>query len=112
MRAKPDTLLCSLLDDPERKNFECEPIFVEGDKQRFRYILDWYRSLVAQVKADVKDVEFLYVPLLATAFLLPILSSPNFHPSHINLHGSCFAQALLYNLAILASTRFPSLACI
>ena len=41
IRAKGDTLLATLLDDPQRGHvFE---IYVEGNKQRFRYILDWYR---------------------------------------------------------------------
>ena len=43
VRAKPDTLLCTLLDDPEQQKPTSKPICVEGDKQRFRYILDWYR---------------------------------------------------------------------
>ena len=43
VRAKPDTLLCTLLDDPEHKNNVDKPIFVQADEQRFRYILDWYR---------------------------------------------------------------------
>ena len=41
IRAKPETLLCTLLDDPERSDLG-KPIFVNGDAKRFRYILDWY----------------------------------------------------------------------
>mmetsp|Transcript_38647 Transcript_38647/g.86899 ORF Transcript_38647/g.86899 Transcript_38647/m.86899 type:complete len:217 (-) Transcript_38647:12-662(-) len=42
VRARPETLLCTLLDDPARKA-KSEPIFVDADPKRFRYILDWYR---------------------------------------------------------------------
>mmetsp|Transcript_20002 Transcript_20002/g.46557 ORF Transcript_20002/g.46557 Transcript_20002/m.46557 type:complete len:242 (-) Transcript_20002:158-883(-) len=50
---KPETLLCTLLDDPAHKAKQktsanhaapqAEEIFVEADPKRFRYILDWYR---------------------------------------------------------------------
>ena len=33
IRAKPDTLLCTLLDDPENKA-QSKEIFVQADKQR------------------------------------------------------------------------------
>mmetsp|Transcript_8786 Transcript_8786/g.19497 ORF Transcript_8786/g.19497 Transcript_8786/m.19497 type:complete len:246 (-) Transcript_8786:16-753(-) len=43
IRAKgPETLLCTLLDDPARHENNA-PIYVEADSERFRYILDWYR---------------------------------------------------------------------
>ena len=41
--AKPDTLLCTLLDDPEQRDSSSKSIFIEADKERFRYIVDWYR---------------------------------------------------------------------
>ena len=41
IRARGDTLLATLLDDPQRDTRH--EICVEGNKQRFRYILDWYR---------------------------------------------------------------------
>jgi len=40
--SRGDTLLSDLLGDPEHKG-KPDPIYVEGDKQRFRHILDWYR---------------------------------------------------------------------
>mmetsp|Transcript_46087 Transcript_46087/g.84464 ORF Transcript_46087/g.84464 Transcript_46087/m.84464 type:complete len:150 (+) Transcript_46087:115-564(+) len=43
IRAKGDTLLCTMLDDPELKNSDNEEIFVEGDATLFRFILSWYR---------------------------------------------------------------------
>mmetsp|Transcript_68415 Transcript_68415/g.127670 ORF Transcript_68415/g.127670 Transcript_68415/m.127670 type:complete len:226 (+) Transcript_68415:65-742(+) len=42
LRSKPDTLLCTMLDDPARTDKHA-PLFVEADPERFRYILDWYR---------------------------------------------------------------------
>mmetsp|Transcript_21497 Transcript_21497/g.39421 ORF Transcript_21497/g.39421 Transcript_21497/m.39421 type:complete len:249 (+) Transcript_21497:68-814(+) len=42
IRAKPDALLCTLLDDPARKD-KTAPIFVQGDKRLFPYVLAWYR---------------------------------------------------------------------
>mmetsp|Transcript_53833 Transcript_53833/g.99513 ORF Transcript_53833/g.99513 Transcript_53833/m.99513 type:complete len:324 (+) Transcript_53833:72-1043(+) len=42
IRAKPDTLLCTLLDDIGRKD-KAQAIFVDGNPKRFPYILDWYR---------------------------------------------------------------------
>mmetsp|Transcript_50519 Transcript_50519/g.117946 ORF Transcript_50519/g.117946 Transcript_50519/m.117946 type:complete len:309 (-) Transcript_50519:191-1117(-) len=42
IRAKPDTLLCTLLDDLGRTD-KSQPIFVDGNPKRFSYILDWYR---------------------------------------------------------------------
>jgi len=42
IRAKPETLLCTLLDDPARQA-QSDAIFVEGNPKRFGYILDWYR---------------------------------------------------------------------
>ncbi|CAK9016247.1 Reticulocyte-binding protein 2 homolog a [Durusdinium trenchii] len=41
LRAKGDTLLVTLLDDHWRT--KTKEICVEGNKERFRYILDWYR---------------------------------------------------------------------
>mmetsp|Transcript_26180 Transcript_26180/g.61070 ORF Transcript_26180/g.61070 Transcript_26180/m.61070 type:complete len:263 (-) Transcript_26180:44-832(-) len=41
IRSKPDTLLCTMLDDLGRD--KTKPIFVNGNAQRFRHILDWYR---------------------------------------------------------------------
>lgn len=40
IHAKGDTLLATLLDDPQHDAMP--EICVEGNKQRFRYILDWY----------------------------------------------------------------------
>mmetsp|Transcript_9217 Transcript_9217/g.21316 ORF Transcript_9217/g.21316 Transcript_9217/m.21316 type:complete len:238 (-) Transcript_9217:46-759(-) len=42
VRAKPDTLLCTLLDDFARQD-KSKSIYVDADPIRFRYILDWYR---------------------------------------------------------------------
>ena len=42
IRAKGDTLLATMLDDPQVAPARQE-IIVEGNKERFRYILDWYR---------------------------------------------------------------------
>ncbi|CAK9076996.1 Hypothetical protein (Fragment) [Durusdinium trenchii] len=41
LRAKGDTFLVTVLDDPWRD--DAKEICVEGNKERFRYILDWYR---------------------------------------------------------------------
>ena len=45
VRAKPDTLLCTMLDDPARtgKKQSSKPIFVEANAKLFPFILDWYR---------------------------------------------------------------------
>jgi len=40
--AKPDTLLCKLMSDPDRRDSQAH-IYIEGDAQLFRYILSWYR---------------------------------------------------------------------
>mmetsp|Transcript_18422 Transcript_18422/g.31811 ORF Transcript_18422/g.31811 Transcript_18422/m.31811 type:complete len:175 (-) Transcript_18422:180-704(-) len=42
LRSKGPTMLLSLLEDPGRSDKKA-PIYVEGDSDRFRYILDWYR---------------------------------------------------------------------
>mmetsp|Transcript_60206 Transcript_60206/g.143502 ORF Transcript_60206/g.143502 Transcript_60206/m.143502 type:complete len:216 (-) Transcript_60206:11-658(-) len=42
VRAKPNALLCTLLDDPGYRE-RSEPIFVAADPKLFRYILAWYR---------------------------------------------------------------------
>mmetsp|Transcript_8657 Transcript_8657/g.15577 ORF Transcript_8657/g.15577 Transcript_8657/m.15577 type:complete len:245 (-) Transcript_8657:7-741(-) len=53
IRAKgPETLLCTLLDDPARQE-KCAPIFVEADSERFRYILDWYRYGSIKVPSSI-----------------------------------------------------------
>eukprot|EP00971_Amphidinium_carterae_P196169 3892462-Amphidinium_carterae.1 len=39
VRAKPDALLCTLLDDPARSEDASTPIFVEADPGLFRYIV-------------------------------------------------------------------------
>ena len=46
IRAKPDTLLCTMLDDPGRPgpNQPSKPIFIEANAKLFPFILDWYRS--------------------------------------------------------------------
>jgi len=47
VHSKPETLLCTLLNernnDPAREDKVDQPIFVEADAERFRYIVDWYR---------------------------------------------------------------------
>mmetsp|Transcript_44193 Transcript_44193/g.104627 ORF Transcript_44193/g.104627 Transcript_44193/m.104627 type:complete len:219 (-) Transcript_44193:268-924(-) len=42
IRGKPDTLLCTLLDDPARK-VKSEPLFIQADPRLFCFILSWYR---------------------------------------------------------------------
>jgi len=42
IRSRGQSLLVSLLDDPAREDKRA-PIYVEGDSERFRYVLDWYR---------------------------------------------------------------------
>lgn len=42
IRSRGQTLLADLLDDIER-TCKIQPIHVEGDGDRFRYILDWFR---------------------------------------------------------------------
>jgi len=41
VRSQPDSLLCTLLDDPEVN--KVTPIFVQGDAKLFRFILQWFR---------------------------------------------------------------------
>eukprot|EP00971_Amphidinium_carterae_P234974 4662809-Amphidinium_carterae.1 len=41
VRSQPDSLLCTLLDD--RRGDTTEPIFVQGDKHLFRFILQGFR---------------------------------------------------------------------
>ena len=46
IRAKPDTLLCTMLDDPAcsgKPEKSTEPVFVEANAKLFPFILDWYR---------------------------------------------------------------------
>mmetsp|Transcript_21257 Transcript_21257/g.47630 ORF Transcript_21257/g.47630 Transcript_21257/m.47630 type:complete len:235 (-) Transcript_21257:61-765(-) len=43
VRAKPETLLCTLLDDPARSKDASAPVFVEADPGLFGYIMAWYR---------------------------------------------------------------------
>mmetsp|Transcript_72736 Transcript_72736/g.135912 ORF Transcript_72736/g.135912 Transcript_72736/m.135912 type:complete len:237 (+) Transcript_72736:84-794(+) len=42
VRSKPETLLCTLLDDPARTSVE-EPIFIDRSADLFDAIMDWYR---------------------------------------------------------------------
>mmetsp|Transcript_43106 Transcript_43106/g.78380 ORF Transcript_43106/g.78380 Transcript_43106/m.78380 type:complete len:246 (-) Transcript_43106:150-887(-) len=42
VRSKPDTLLCTLLDDPARKSEETA-IFVDRSADLFDLVMDWYR---------------------------------------------------------------------
>mmetsp|Transcript_71898 Transcript_71898/g.134434 ORF Transcript_71898/g.134434 Transcript_71898/m.134434 type:complete len:251 (-) Transcript_71898:120-872(-) len=42
VRSKPETLLCTLLDDPARKSGK-KPIFIDRNASLFDSILDWYR---------------------------------------------------------------------
>lgn len=41
IRSRGQTLLHDLLEDPEHKD-KAEPIYVNGDSERFRHILSWY----------------------------------------------------------------------
>mmetsp|Transcript_58764 Transcript_58764/g.108460 ORF Transcript_58764/g.108460 Transcript_58764/m.108460 type:complete len:236 (+) Transcript_58764:70-777(+) len=43
VRSKPETLLCTLLDDPANKRGAKEPIFIDRSAELFDAILDWYR---------------------------------------------------------------------
>mmetsp|Transcript_21036 Transcript_21036/g.48291 ORF Transcript_21036/g.48291 Transcript_21036/m.48291 type:complete len:201 (+) Transcript_21036:33-635(+) len=56
-RAKPDTLLCTLLDDTAREDEASTPIFVEADPARFRYIMDWYRYGSMSLSRDISVEE-------------------------------------------------------
>ena len=56
VRAKPETLLCTLLDDPGRDD-PTKPIFVNGDAKRFRYILDWYRYGSIKLPVSISQEE-------------------------------------------------------
>mmetsp|Transcript_10814 Transcript_10814/g.19621 ORF Transcript_10814/g.19621 Transcript_10814/m.19621 type:complete len:243 (-) Transcript_10814:112-840(-) len=42
IRSRPDTLLCTLLDEPGRKE-QSAPIFIDRNADMFNPILDWYR---------------------------------------------------------------------
>jgi len=42
IRSRGQTLLSDLLDDPEHAG-KSAPIYVQGDSERFKYIMDWYR---------------------------------------------------------------------
>eukprot|EP00403_Amphidinium_massartii_P012811 CAMPEP_0178425688 /NCGR_PEP_ID=MMETSP0689_2-20121128/28850_1 /TAXON_ID=160604 /ORGANISM="Amphidinium massartii, Strain CS-259" /LENGTH=251 /DNA_ID=CAMNT_0020047355 /DNA_START=195 /DNA_END=947 /DNA_ORIENTATION=+ len=60
IRAKGETLLSSLLDDPGRVKDEQQaaPIFIEADPICFRYILQWYRygSICLPVTISMADM--------------------------------------------------------
>jgi len=53
---KGQTLLSDLLNDPSRTD-KAEPIYVEGDSERFRYILDWYRFGSIKLPSTVSVAE-------------------------------------------------------
>mmetsp|Transcript_47718 Transcript_47718/g.87713 ORF Transcript_47718/g.87713 Transcript_47718/m.87713 type:complete len:215 (+) Transcript_47718:54-698(+) len=57
IRSKPETLLCTMLDDPARKE-KHGPLFVEADAMRFRYIMDWYRygSMLLPSSVSVEEM--------------------------------------------------------
>eukprot|EP00971_Amphidinium_carterae_P055883 1102290-Amphidinium_carterae.1 len=59
VRAKPDALLCTLLDDPARNEDASIPIFVEAHPGRFHYIVDWYRygSICLPHNISVKEMQ-------------------------------------------------------
>eukprot|EP00971_Amphidinium_carterae_P145736 2888200-Amphidinium_carterae.1 len=53
VRAKPDTLLCTMLDDPAQQRSAKKPIFVQGNSCCFQYIMDWYRYGSMRVPSNV-----------------------------------------------------------
>lgn len=58
IRLRGQTMLSDLLDDPSRSD-KAAPIYVEGDSERFRYVLDWYRfgSLKLPITVSLEEMK-------------------------------------------------------
>lgn len=106
VRSRGGTLLCDLLDDPERKN-KCTPIYVEGDSDRFRYILDWYRYGTICVPFTVSLEE---ITRECAFFGLPDDIQIKCEPMGDWLKGVCDTRGIILNECLKESLRASAVA--